>query len=218
MKTGSPSSIEAINLLKPASQLAFFYGCLLSVFQLTFSTSTFHACCFVLTLRWELQVKTGLKAGICFIDAFALPAGGQVPRFLILPVGGQDPFVSLPLFLSRVRGGRRSWLMEALLTSQKVRDRRSRKEDALVNGAWTSNLPNSPLLPSNNGRTTGLEDPSSKADKSWPWMPVAKKCWQRSKFSIIDRSLAVSSARVRLSRINADKYVKYRDIGFTQHY
>ena len=84
MKTGSPPSTEAINLLKPASQLAFFYGCLLSVFQLTFSTSTFHACCFVLTLRWELQVRRGLKAGICFIDAFALPAGGQVPRFLVL--------------------------------------------------------------------------------------------------------------------------------------
>ena len=177
MKTGSPPSTEAINLLKPASQLAFFYGCLLS-------TSTFPACCFVLTLRWELQVKRGFKA--------ALPAGGQVPRFLVLPVGGQDPFVSLPLFLSRVSGGRRSWLMEALLISQTVRDRRSRKEDALVNGVWISNLPNSPLLPSNNGRTTGLEDldPSSiKADKSWPWMPVAKKSWQRSKFSIIDRSL-----------------------------
>ena len=76
--------------------------------SIDFSTSTFHACCFVLTLRWELQVKRGLKAGICFIDAFALPAGGQVPRFLVLPVGGQDPFVSLPLFLSRVSGGRRS--------------------------------------------------------------------------------------------------------------
>ena len=145
------------------------------------------ACCLVLTLRLELHAKRGLKAGIWSIHAFALPAGGQVPRFLVLPVGGQDPFVSLPLFLSRVSGGRRSWLMEALLISQTVRDRRSRKEDALVNGAWTSNLPNSPLLPSNNGRTTGLEDPSSiKADKSWPWRPVA-----RSKISIINRSLFV---------------------------
>ena len=188
MKTGSPAISD--KFAKTSLVVGILLWLLVVSVSIDFPTSTFHACCFVLTLRWELQVKRGLKAGICFKDAFAVPAGGQVPRFLVLPVGGQDPFVSLPLFLSRVSGGRRSWLMEALLISQTVRDRRSRKEDALVNGAWTSNLPNSPLLPSNNGRTTGLEDPSSiKADKSWPWMPVAKKSWQRSKFSIIDRSL-----------------------------